>query len=272
MASDMPVNWSGIPAASFLGWFLRLPLRLLPKASVVRVRTGLNKGMKWIVGSGTHGCWLGTYESDKQQALRQFVKTGMTVFDIGANAGFYTLAVSRLVGAQGRVWAFEPSAENAEYLLKHIRLNRLHNVNLIQAAVSNKNGMTGFQTTDCHATGHITDTGQYRVPAVSLDGLIAENVLPVPDLIKMDVEGAESLVLDGAGTLLGRNKTILFIALHGENQKQRCLDLLLSLAYRIFLLDGTELKDAALPFDEVYALPPDLHCRPVPDAWPSQDK
>ena len=77
----MPVNWSGIPAASFLGWFLRLPLRLLPKASVVRVRTGLNKGMRWIVGSGTHGCWLGTYESDKQQALKQFVKTGMTVFD-----------------------------------------------------------------------------------------------------------------------------------------------------------------------------------------------
>ena len=132
--------------------------------------------------------------------------------------------------------------------------------------------MTGFQTTGCHATGHITDTGQYRVPAVSLDGLIAENVLPVPDLIKMDVEGAESLVLDGAGTLLGGNKTILFIALHGENQKQRCLDLLLSLAYRIFLLDGTELRDAALPFDEIYALPPDLHCRPIPDVWPSQDK
>lgn len=252
----MPVNWSGIPAASFLGWFLRLPLRLLPKVSVVRVRTGLNKGMRWIVGSGTHGCWLGTYESDKQQALKQFVKTGMTVFDIGANAGFYTLAFSRLVGAQGWVWAFEPSAGNAEYLLKHVALNRLHNVSLIQAAVSNKNGMTCFQTTGCHATGHMADTGQYRVPTVLLDGLIAENVVPVPDLIKMDVEGAESLVLDGARTLLGRNKTILFIALHGENQKQRCLDLLFSLAYRIFLLDGTEIRNAALPFDEIYALPP----------------
>lgn len=252
----MTVNWSSIPAASIPGWLLRLPLRLLPKTGVVRVRAGLNKGMRWIVGSGTHGCWLGTYESDKQHALKQFVKTGMTVFDIGANAGFYTLAFSRLVGEKGRVWAFEPGAGNAEYLLKHLGLNRLHNVSLIQTAVSDRNGITGFQITGCHATGHITEAGQYRVPTVSLDGLIAENVISVPDVIKMDVEGAESLVLHGARILLGRNKTILFIALHGENQKQRCLDLLFALAYRIFLLDGTELRDAAPSFDEIYAVPP----------------
>jgi len=252
----MQVNWSSIPSTSFPGWFLRLPLRLIPKTSIVRVRAGLNKGMKWIVGSGTHGCWLGTYESEKQSALKQFVKTGMTVFDIGANAGFYTLAFSRLVGVEGQVWVFEPSAENAEYLLRHISLNQLHNVNLIQAAVSDKIGIIGFQITGCHATGHIVDTGPYRVPTVSLDGLMAENVIPVPDVIKMDVEGAEFLVLNGARTLLNNNKTILFVALHGENQKQRCLDLLFSLAYRIFLLDGTEIKDAALHFDEIYALPP----------------
>jgi FkbM family methyltransferase len=228
---------------------------LLPQQAVMRARSGLIQDMKWIVGAGTHGCWLGTYESEKQATLKRFVRTGMTVFDIGANAGFYTLVFSRLVGEKGRVWAFEPSARNVEYFLKHVNLNQLRNVSLIQAAVCDRNGMAGFQLTDCHATGHISGAGEYRVPTVSLDELVAENVLPVPDLIKMDVEGAESLVLDGARTLLGRNKTVIFIALHGENQKQRCIECLYSLNYRIFLLDGTELADVNLPFDEIYALP-----------------
>jgi len=251
----MQVNWSSIPSTSFPGWFLRLSLRLIPKTSIVRVRAGLNKGMKWIVGSGTHGCWLGTYESEKQSTLKQFVKTGMTVFDIGANAGFYSLAFSRLVGVEGEVWVFEPSAENADYLLKHVRLNQLHNVNLIQAAVSDKNGIVGFQTTGCHATGHITDTSQCWVPTVSLDSLIAENIIPVPDVIKMDVEGAESLVLNGAKDLLKKKKTTLFIALHGDNQKQHCAEILRSAGYEIHLLDGQSATSGELTSDEIYAIP-----------------
>ena len=78
----------------------------------------------------------------------------------------------------------------AEYLLKHIRLNRLRNVNLIQAAVSNKNGITGFQTTGCQCHGAYHRHGSSRgFPTVSLDGLIAENAIPVPDVIKMDDGG-----------------------------------------------------------------------------------
>lgn len=251
----MQVNWSSIQSTSFPGWFLRLPLKLIPKTSIVRVCAGLNKGMKWIIGSGTHGCWLGTYESEKQSVLKQFVKTGMTVFDIGANAGFYTLAFSRLVGVEGQVWAFEPSAENADYLLRHIRLNQLHNVNLIQAAVSDKNGIIGFQITGCHATGHITNTSQCRVPTVSLDSLIAENIIPIPDVIKMDVEGAETLVLNGAKNLLNKKKTTLFIALHGDNQKQHCVEILRSAGYEIHLLDGQSAISGELTSDEIYAIP-----------------
>jgi len=181
----------------------------------MRARSGLIQNMNWIVGAGTHGCWLGTYELDKQKALSQFVKPGMTVFDIGANAGFYTLGFSRLVVEKGRVWAFEPSARNASYLLKHVNLNHLRNVSLIQAAVCEKKGLSGFQPTESPATGHLSDTGEYWVPTVSLDDMVAENILPVPGLVKMDVEGAESRVFDGARTILGRHSTIFFIALQG---------------------------------------------------------
>jgi FkbM family methyltransferase len=247
-----------ISAQSSIGRVLRAPLRLIPRSMVVSVRSGLNRGLKWIVGSSTHGCWLGTYETQKQSVIRRFVKTGMKVFDVGANAGFYTLAFARLVGDSGEVWAFEPFAAKADYLLKHRSLNGLGNVHVVQAAVADKPGLAGLRVTGDGSMGVLDEGAAYHVPTVSLDGLIASGALPEPDLIKMDVEGAESLVLDGARTLLGRNKTILFIALHGENQKQRCLDLLSLLAYRVFLLDGTELGDAALPFDEIYALPPGL--------------
>ena len=251
----MSINWSSIPVNTFVGWVLRIFLRLIPKGQVVRVRSGLNRGMFWVVGAGTHGCWLGTYETEKQNALARFVKPGMKVLDIGANAGFYTLAFSRLVGMEGRVWAFEPNAENAEYFLKHIRLNQLHNANLIQAAVSDKNGIIGFQTTGCHATGHITNTSQYWVPAVALDSLIAENIILVPDVIKMDVEGAESQVLNGARDLLNKKKTALFIALHGDNQKQYCVEILRSAGYEIHLLDGQSAISGELTSDEIYAIP-----------------
>lgn len=112
------------PRDTLRGRLLRLPLRLLPRGMVVSVRSGINHGLHWIIGSSTHGCWLGTYETHKQDAVRRLARPGMTIFDVGANAGFYTMAFSRLVGAKGRVYAFEPFAENVANLLKHVAINR----------------------------------------------------------------------------------------------------------------------------------------------------
>ena len=98
------LNWSGISNKSLTGRLLRIPLKLLPADSTVRIRRGPAKGLRWIVGSATHGCWLGTYELDKQRVLERFVKHGMTVYDIGAQAGFYALVFSRLVGEAGGCW------------------------------------------------------------------------------------------------------------------------------------------------------------------------
>jgi hypothetical protein len=96
------LNPSAISNRTLLGKVLRLPLRLLPKGMAIPILRGSAKGLKWIVGSSNHGCWLGTYELEKQVALERFVKPGMTVYDIGAQAGFYTLFFSRLVGGGGR--------------------------------------------------------------------------------------------------------------------------------------------------------------------------
>ncbi len=252
---EMWRNLATAPSDTLLGWLLRLPLKLLPRGMVVSVRSGVNRGLRWIVGASTHGCWLGTYEAEKQRALQRLVAPGMTVFDVGANAGFYTIAFSRLVGPQGQVYVFEPLAENVSNILKHVLLNRAGNVTVVQAAVADRFGIVAFRRAASNAMGLIAENGEYRVPAVSLDHLITEESMPVPDIVKMDVEGAESRVLEGAWSLLNRRKTIWFVATHGEEQEHRCRSILTRAGYRLYKLDGTELDPGSLPADEIYAVP-----------------
>ncbi len=247
-------DWSAILPGSPLGRLLRLPLRLLPRGRAVPILTGPNRGFRWVVGSSLHRCWLGTYELAKMQVLARFVRPGMSVFDIGANAGFYTLLFSRLVGERGAVWAFEPLAENAQNLLVHARLNRLSNVTLVQAAVSQATDLLSFHIAENRLMGALCEgPGRYRVPTVSLDELVERGIAPRPDLIKMDVERGEEAVIEGAQSLLRRARPVLFVALHGTTRA--CQRALAGLGYQLCRLDGTPLGPEPAETDEVYALP-----------------
>ena len=118
------MNFSAVPYHSWLGRVLRFPLRLLPPETIVPILQGRLRGKRWIVGSGNHGCWLGSYEYEKRRAFEQTISAGNIVFDVGAHVGFYTLLASTLVGPTGRVVAFEPAPRNLRYLKEHLRLNR----------------------------------------------------------------------------------------------------------------------------------------------------
>ena len=74
-------------------------------------------------------------------------------------------------------------------------------------------------------------------------------------MIKIDVEGAEVLVLEGAKNFLALRKVVLFLALHGEKQKQLCQEILRSAGYDIFLLDGRKVEGTLSESDEIIALP-----------------
>ncbi len=212
---------------SLAGRALRLPLRLIPKNIVVPVLGGINRGMRWITGAGpTNGCWLGTYEEDHAPALRMVVKPGMVAYDLGANAGFYTLALSRLVGESGRVFSFEPDAGSVQYLRRHIRLNKIKNVTVVQAAVSRSTGLVGF---DGWA---LNQNSSYLVPSVSLDEFIGAGN-PVPDFIKMDVEGAEVAALEGAQNLLSGARPTWLMATHSKDLTASCRQTLTRCGYRL---------------------------------------
>src|SRR5215471_5126199 len=106
------MDFSSISKDSVRGKLLRLPLRLMPRDVRVPILQGQLKGKWWIAGSNSHGCWLGSYEFDKRRLFEQTIKPGATVFDIGANVGFYTLLSSVLVGSGGKVYTFEPVPSN----------------------------------------------------------------------------------------------------------------------------------------------------------------
>src|SRR5687767_8704385 len=113
---------------SFLGRVVRFPLRLVPRDAVLRVLSGPLRGRRWIAGAATHGCWLGTYERFVQRIFVEHVRPGGVVYDVGANAGFFTLLASKLAGSSGRVYAFEPMERNLHYIRKHLQMNRVENV------------------------------------------------------------------------------------------------------------------------------------------------
>ena len=227
------MNLSRISNKSLLGKILRLPLRLIPPQAVVRMLRGSCKGMKWIAGSNDHGHWLGSYECAKRIVFEKTVRENSVVFDVGANVGFYTLLASVLVGTRGSVFAFEPFPENLVFLKEHLRLNNIDNVTVVEAAVSDKCGTAFFDEGKSRSTGHISPSGRLQIETVAIDELVAKKELPVPDYIKMDIEGAEVSALLGAKTTLAQAHPTIFLATHGSSIHQECCRLLRSLGYEL---------------------------------------
>jgi FkbM family methyltransferase len=199
------LDLSAINRHSLPGRVLRAPLRLIPGDLVVPVVQGPLRGAWWVVGSSTHGCWLGCYEAESQAACVRRVAPGMVAFDLGANVGFYTLLLSRLVGPRGRVYAFEPSPQALGYLRRHVSMNAPGNVVVCEAAVGAVSGEATFVEGESLSTGRTVDDipapGRV-VPQVALDDFVYAVGNPAPDFIKMDIEGGEAAALAGMRRVL----------------------------------------------------------------------
>jgi FkbM family methyltransferase len=237
------MNFSKINYKSFIGRLLRLPLRLIPKNAVMPILQGALRGKKWVVGSGEHGYWLGSYEMNKRLAFENTVKPGSVVYDIGANVGYFTLLAAVLAGEMGKVYAFEPLPRNIDFLRKHISLNKLTNVEVIEAAVSDHMGQALFDLGASTAMGHLSETGGLHVQMVSLDQMIENEDLAAPDVMKIDVEGAEHDVLHGAENLIENARPILFLDTHQREAHRKTLEFLQNHNYQIDILDGKSIQE-----------------------------
>lgn len=237
------MNFSEISPKSLLGKTLRISLKILPSNMKMPILQGHLRGSRWIVGSGNHGYWLGSHEYAKRRLFEKIISKGSIVFDIGAHVGFYTLLASKLVGSAGIVFAFEPMPRNLFFLKEHLSLNRCTNVSVIEAAVSNRTGTTLFDEGPHHSMGHISTQGSLTVKMVSLDELVLRGEIPVPDYVKIDVEGAELLVLTGAKTLLRSNHPAIFLDTHGHDIHRKCCGFLTSLNYKLQPIKGDSVNE-----------------------------
>jgi FkbM family methyltransferase len=227
-----------LASGSVLGRLARLPLRCIPRTMVLLVLSGPLRGSKWISGAADHGCWIGIYERAKQDVFAAHIGPGSVVFDVGAHVGFYTLLASVLAGSRGTVVAFEPSPANIAHLRAHIRLNNVENAHVIEAAVGEKDGTAWFKHGLTSTTGGIAETGDWKVQVVSLDSLVVDGNLRPPDVIKMDIEGAEAAALRGARQILVTHKPAIFLATHGPAATQDCCAFLTSIGYTVRPIDS----------------------------------
>ncbi len=254
------MNFSKISHQSWLGRLLRLPLKLIPRNARLPILQGPLAGKRWIAGSSNHGCWLGSYEQEKVNEFSRRVQPGDVVYDIGAHVGYYTLLASILVGPQGRVFAFEPLPANLEILHRHLRINRVSNVEVIEAAVSDRAGTAAFAPAADNSMGSLAGDdaskiagghGEVQVRVEVIDHLLSAGRLPAPDCIKIDVEGAEYRLLSGAGECLARHRPLLFLATHGAEVHRSCCSLLAAAGYTLRAFGGENPAET----DEILALP-----------------
>jgi len=156
---------------------------------------------------GRHIYYLGNHESEDIDYLVQALRPDDICFDVGANLGYYTVLMAKAV-PQGRVYAFEPDPFSHALLQLNVRINRLENVVVNCLALGERPGTSSFFRCTDSAYNSFKDTARkavssvIEVPVTTLDEFVAANDVPRVDFVKVDVEGAEGLVLAGAKRLM----------------------------------------------------------------------
>ena len=157
---------------------------------------------------------------------------GKVAYDVGANEGSHTLALRRRTGATGRVYAFEPEPGSFARLTRVVALNGLSNVAVFAVALGDETGVGRLvlpargSDAELAATldpalqamlGNGATGAEIEVPVIRLDEWVQEMDLAAPDFMKIDVEGLEAAVLDGAIETIAAARPALFIEIHGAD-------------------------------------------------------
>ena len=216
-------------------------------------RTGLEMKLKL---PEENEFYLETHDPDVTDLLQERIRPGFTVVDVGAHIGYFTLLISRLAGARGKVFALEPLPKNAGRLKEHLTRNKcIHNTEVFQLAAAEYNQKEEFLDYDIATIGRLssvescaTDKSSYRivVECRSLDCLIQDIGAKALDFVKIDTEGAEFLVLKGMDNLLRIYRPELLIEMHNERIIKDIIDFLEDRSY-CARVNGRAYNEEAFP-------------------------
>lgn len=194
-------------------------------------------------------CFTGIYEPQETQLAARLLEPGMTVVDVGANWGYFTLAAAHWVGPSGRVVAFEPERRLFTMLAGNVARNRLAHVTPRQLAVAEASGRVGLCAFDERSgnwgTSQITSVGGGQLcEVVALDDQLDREGVAEVDLLKIDVEGAEWEVIRGMQRGLARCRyRYILLECHPQLLEQRrtsvaeCVAPLVAAGYRAQVID-----------------------------------
>lgn len=235
LASIVARRSRGDRAAASLGWHLGQVAGAAPRAA--RLRSGSTMFVDVRDYAHRHIFLHGVYENDLTALFQRLAQPGWTVVDVGANAGYFSLLAADLGGRRSRVVAFEPQPRMAVMLRRTLDLNAGSAIELVQAACGDRSGTATLGSSpDPRNNGlaRLTDSRHVAVatrdvPIVRLDRYCEAHDI-APDLVKIDVEGAENDVLKGMDALLAggiprhvvcevwpasRSAVVAFMASHG---------------------------------------------------------
>ncbi len=209
----------------------------------VQVAGGGLQGIPLVLDMQTEkDYWLGTYEPELQQAVRDWLPGGAVVYDVGANVGYVSLLLARAAGASGQVFAFEPLPANLERLAANLRLNPWARVTCVAAAAVDRPSPVRFLAHASGAMGKAAGSAgradqsypaEIEVPGLTLDEFTYAGGHPVPQAIKMDIEGGEVLALQGMHRLLVEARPLLLLELHGPESARAAWGTLTAAGYAI---------------------------------------
>lgn len=180
-----------------------------------------------LTGVRIYGYFHHVYEPDVSLIIEQIVRPGWVCVDLGANIGYFTLLLGKLVGPTGKVIAFEAYPSNVKLILKNIRINnyisrcKVENIAVSDGAKKNvelypgreSGGSAEWNIMGQDVLGQ-TKKAVLLIPACSLDSYFPKRTRL--NLIKMDIEGAEALALSGMKRILHNIRPILLIEFHNE--------------------------------------------------------
>ena len=163
----------------------------------------------------------GVLEVPVQEALRRTLPTGGVLYDVGANVGFFSMLAARIVGQNGRVYAFEPAPRNAEAIRRGAAANEFANIEVIERAAFEHSGSGRLQLVEDLSWSKLEDAGPHEltetvveVELVAVDDLVGRGELRAPDVVKIDVEGAELEVLRGMRKTIAEHSPVIVCELH----------------------------------------------------------
>lgn len=192
-------------------------------------------GVFWVDPASVFGQELarqGVHDSGVEHALRELLSSGDTFVDVGANEGYFSVVAATQVGSKGRIIAVEPQTRLGEVLRRNFALNRCENITTVVAAISDQPGTAELRLTpdmNNGATG-FAPAARYRLPTqpircLTLEGLLAEQQVVGPIVLKMDIEGWEHEAILGSRELFRSGRVrALVLELHPQLLVARGLD------------------------------------------------